>query len=68
LANGATTLLFESTPLYPDASRYWDVVQRHKVTQFYGAPTGERRRPGRVEAGVEGELPRGCVVVVSCPR
>ncbi len=42
LANGATTLMFESTPLYPDAGRYWDVVQRHKVTVFYTAPTAIR--------------------------
>jgi acetyl-CoA synthetase len=42
LANGASTLMFESTPLYPDASRYWDVVQRHRVTQFYTAPTAIR--------------------------
>ncbi len=42
LSNGATTLMFESTPLYPDAGRYWDLVQRHKVTQFYTAPTAIR--------------------------
>jgi acetyl-CoA synthetase len=42
LCCGATTLMFESTPLYPDAGRYWDVVQRHKVTQFYTAPTAIR--------------------------
>ena len=42
LANGATTLLFESTPLYPDASRYWDMVERHRITQFYTAPTAVR--------------------------
>lgn len=42
LANGATTLMFESTPLYPDCGRYWDVVQTHKVTQFYTAPTAIR--------------------------
>ncbi|MEM6926485.1 MAG: AMP-binding protein [Myxococcota bacterium] len=35
LANGATTLMFESTPLYPDAGRYWDMVERHKITVFY---------------------------------
>jgi acetyl-CoA synthetase len=40
LANGATTLMFESTPLYPDAGRYWDVVQRHKITQFYTVRCG----------------------------
>ena len=42
LCNGATTLMFESTPLYPDASRYWAVVERYKVTQFYTAPTAIR--------------------------
>ena len=34
--------MFESTPLYPDASRYWDIVERHKVTQFFTAPTAIR--------------------------
>ena len=42
LANGATTLMFESTPLYPDAGRYWDLVARHGVTIFYTAPTAIR--------------------------
>jgi acetyl-CoA synthetase len=42
LANGITTVLFESTPMYPDHGRYWDLVQRHKVTQFYTAPTAIR--------------------------
>ncbi|MEE2756646.1 MAG: acetate--CoA ligase [Myxococcota bacterium] len=42
LANGATTLMFESTPLYPDAGRYWDLVERHKVSIFYTAPTALR--------------------------
>lgn len=42
LANGATTLMFESTPLYPDAGRYWDMVERHGVTIFYTAPTAIR--------------------------
>merc|ERR1719461_533538 len=42
LANGATTLMFESVPTYPDAGRYWDMCQRHKVTQFYTAPTALR--------------------------
>ena len=42
LANGSTTLMFESTPLYPDAGRYWDVVERHKITIFYTAPTAIR--------------------------
>lgn len=42
LANGATTLLFESTPLYPDAGRYWELVQRYRLTQLYTAPTAIR--------------------------
>lgn len=42
LANGATTVMFESTPLYPDAGRYWDVVERHGITIFYTAPTAIR--------------------------
>jgi len=42
LANGATSLMFESTPVYPDAARYWDLVERHKVTIFYTAPTAIR--------------------------
>ncbi|MCO4762828.1 MAG: acetate--CoA ligase [Myxococcales bacterium] len=42
LCNGATTLMFESTPLYPDAGRYWDMVERHKVSIFYTAPTAIR--------------------------
>ena len=42
LANGATTLMFESLPTYPDAGRYWDMVQRHGVTIFYTAPTAIR--------------------------
>ncbi len=42
LANGATTMMFESTPLYPDPGRYWDMVERHKITIFYTAPTALR--------------------------
>ncbi len=42
LANGATSLVFESTPAYPDWGRFWDVVDRHKVTLFYTAPTAIR--------------------------
>ena len=42
LANGATTLMFESIPTYPDAGRYWDLCQRHHVTQFYTSPTAIR--------------------------
>ncbi len=42
LSNGTTTVMFESTPLYPDASRYWSLVERHKVNIFYTAPTAIR--------------------------
>lgn len=42
LANGATSVIFESTPVYPTPTRYWDIVDRHKVTQFYTAPTALR--------------------------
>jgi len=42
LANGATSVMFESTPLYPDAGRYWAVIDKFKVTQFYTAPTAIR--------------------------
>ena len=42
LCNGASTLMFESLPTYPDAGRYWDLVDRHKVTIFYTAPTAIR--------------------------
>jgi len=42
LCNGATTVLFESIPLYPDAGRYWDMVERHRITQFYTSPTAIR--------------------------
>jgi acetyl-CoA synthetase len=42
LANGATTLMFEGVPTYPDAGRFWEVVEKHKVTQFYTAPTAIR--------------------------
>ena len=42
LANGATTIMFESTPLYPNAGRYWEVIDKYKVNQFYTAPTAIR--------------------------
>ncbi|CAG8491880.1 19674_t:CDS:2 [Gigaspora margarita] len=49
LAIGGTTVLFESTPVYPSPSRYWEVVAKHKITQFYTAPTAIRllRKFGR---------------------
>jgi acetyl-CoA synthetase len=42
LANGATTLMFEGVPTYPDAGRFWQVCEEHKVNQFYTAPTAIR--------------------------
>ncbi len=42
LANGATSVMFEGVPSYPDFGRFWEVVQKHKVTQFYTAPTAIR--------------------------
>ncbi len=42
LANGATTLMFEGVPNYPDGSRFWQVVDKHKVNIFYTAPTAIR--------------------------
>ncbi|HSW46012.1 MAG TPA: acetate--CoA ligase, partial [Phycisphaerae bacterium] len=42
LANGATTLMFEGVPTYPDPGRFWDVVDKYKVNQFYTAPTAIR--------------------------
>ena len=42
LANGATTLVFEGVPTYPEPSRFWDVVDKHKVNIFYTAPTAIR--------------------------
>ncbi len=42
LLNGATTVIFEGTPAYPTFSRFWEVIQKHKVNQFYTAPTAIR--------------------------
>ncbi|WP_066217593.1 acetate--CoA ligase [Formosa haliotis] len=42
LANGATTLMFEGVPHYPDFGRFWQIVEKHKVNQFYTAPTAIR--------------------------
>jgi len=42
LANGVSTTVFESTPTYPTPSRYWETVVKHKLTQFYSAPTAIR--------------------------
>ena len=42
LANGATTVMFEGVPSYPDHGRFWQIVEKHKITQFYTAPTAIR--------------------------
>src|SRR5690606_33142403 len=42
LANGATTLMFEGVPHYPDFGRFWKIIEKHKVNQFYTAPTAIR--------------------------
>ena len=42
LANGATTVMFEGVPSHPDFGRFWDIVEKHKITQFYTAPTAIR--------------------------
>jgi acetyl-CoA synthetase len=52
LANGATSFMFEGVPNYPDFSRFWDVVERHKVDIFYTAPTAIRALMREGEAPV----------------
>jgi len=42
LVNGATTVMFEGVPSYPDYGRFWEIVEKHKITQFYTAPTAIR--------------------------
>ena len=46
LANGATTIMFEGVPTFPDAGRFWEVCAKHKVNQFYTAPTAIRALMG----------------------
>jgi len=53
LANGATTLMFEGVPNYPDSSRFWQVVDKHKVNIFYTAPTAIRALMREGEAPVK---------------
>ena len=53
LANGATTLMFEGVPNWPDTSRFWRVVDKHKVTLFYTAPTAIRALMREGEAPVK---------------
>jgi len=52
LATGATSIMFEGVPTYPDAGRFWDVCDKHKVTQFYTAPTAIRALMQKGEAPV----------------
>jgi acetyl-CoA synthetase len=52
LANGATSLMFEGVPNYPDASRFWQVIDKHKVNTFYTAPTAIRALMREGEAPV----------------
>jgi acetyl-CoA synthetase len=53
LANGATSLMFEGVPNYPDAARFWEVVDKHKVNIFYTAPTAIRALMREGEAPVK---------------
>ena len=53
LANGATTLMFEGVPNYPTTSRFWEVIDKHKVNIFYTAPTAIRALMGAGEAPVK---------------
>ncbi|MBF0620750.1 MAG: acetate--CoA ligase [Magnetococcales bacterium] len=53
LINGATTLMFEGIPTYPDASRFWQVVDKHQVNIFYTAPTALRSLMGQGDALVK---------------
>ncbi len=52
LANGATTLMFEGVPNYPSVSRFWEIIDKHKVNIFYTAPTAIRSLMGSGEAAV----------------
>ena len=54
LANGAVTLMFEGVPTWPDSSRFWQVVEKHKVNIFYTAPTAIRALMREGEAPVKG--------------
>ncbi|CAM2069216.1 acetate--CoA ligase [Sulfidibacter corallicola] len=54
LANGATTIMFESTPMFPNPDRYWDIVERHGVNIFYTAPTAIRALAAKGDQWLEG--------------
>ncbi len=53
LCNGGITLIFEGVPTYPDASRFWQVIDKHQVNQFYTAPTAIRALMGAGKEAVE---------------
>jgi acetyl-CoA synthetase len=53
---GVTTVVFEGTPAYPNFSRYWDIIDKHKVTQFYVAPTALRLLKRAGDEHVRGEM------------
>ncbi len=54
LLNGATTVIFEGIPSYPDFGRFWEVIEKHKVNQFYTAPTAIRALAKENTSWVEG--------------
>ena len=54
LLAGATTMMFEGVPTYPDAGRFWEIVEKHRVSQFYTAPTAIRALMAKGDAFVEG--------------
>ncbi len=54
LANAATSVMFEGIPTYPDASRFWQMVEKHKINQFYTAPTAIRSLMGAGDEFVKG--------------
>ena len=55
LCLGTTTVLFESTPTYPNPSRFWDLIEKHQVTQFYTAPTAIRALRRLGDSWLEGK-------------
>ena len=65
LANGATTVMFEGVPTYPDSSRFWQVVDKHGINIFYTAPTAIRSLMREGEALVQGTSRRSLRVLGS---
>jgi acetyl-CoA synthetase len=55
MASGATSLMFEGIPTYPDAGRFWDIIEKHRVNIFYTAPTAIRSLMGFGEEYLEGK-------------